>query len=48
MSGFEKLQGDPDCHSLLKKHFSKDILDDLKDKRTSSFNSSLRYVGERV
>ena len=42
VSGFEKLQGDAECHSLLKKHFSKETLDTLKEKRTTSFNSSLR------
>ena len=42
--GFEKLQGDAECHSLLKKHFSKDVLDSLKAEKTSSFNSCLRDV----
>ena len=42
--GFKKLQDDAECHSLLKKHFSKDVLDQLKCKKTESFNSSLRDV----
>jgi len=44
VSGFEKLQADPACHSLLKKHLSKEVLDKLKETKTSSFNSSLRDV----
>ena len=42
--GFEKLQADTDCHSLLKKHFSQEVLDALKTERTKSFNSCLRDV----
>lgn len=42
--GFEKLQGDAECHSLLKKHLSKDVLDSLKAKKTSSFNSCMRDI----
>ena len=42
--GYEKLQGDADGHSLLKKHLSKDVLDSLKTKKTSSFNSCMRDV----
>jgi len=42
--GFEKVQADSDGHSLLKKHLSKDVLDSLKAKKTTSFNSCLRDV----
>jgi len=42
--GFEKLQGDGECHSLLKKHLSRDVLDSLKAEKTSSFNSCLKDV----
>ena len=42
--GLNKLQADPDCHSLLKKHFSKDVLEELKCKRTERFHSNLRSV----
>ena len=42
--GFEKLQRDEDCHSLLRKHLTEDTLDQLKKKKTSSFNSTLRDV----
>jgi len=43
-NGLKKLQGDAECHSLLKKHFNQDVLDQLKHKKTSSFNSNLRDV----
>jgi hypothetical protein len=33
--GYKILQGDPKCKSLLKKHFTKDVLEALKDKKTS-------------
>lgn len=42
--GFKKLQDDSECHSLLKKHFSQDVLTELKCKKTETFNSSLRDV----
>ena len=42
--GLEKLQGDEDCHSLLKKHFTGEVLEALKTKQTSSFSSNLRDV----
>ncbi|PAV78954.1 hypothetical protein WR25_10298 [Diploscapter pachys] len=32
--GYAKLQGANDCHSLLKKHLSKQVVDDLKAKKT--------------
>ncbi|KAE9547804.1 hypothetical protein FO519_008985 [Halicephalobus sp. NKZ332] len=32
--GYAKLQGAADCHSLLKKHLTKDVVDQLKDKKT--------------
>ena len=42
--GYQKLQEDSECHSLLKKHLTKEVLDSLKAEKTSSFNSSLRDV----
>ena len=44
VAGFEKLKGDPECKSLLKKHLTKEVLDDLKGKKTTSFKSSLKDV----
>lgn len=44
MSGFEKLNTDEDCRSLLRKHLTKEVLDQLKNKRTKSFKSGLRDV----
>lgn len=32
--GYAKLQASPDCKSLLKKHLTKEVVDQLKDKRT--------------
>ena len=32
--GYAKLQASPDCHSLLKKYLTKDVMDKLKDKKT--------------
>ena len=43
-NGLKKLQEDNQCHSLLKKHFNEDVLNELKTKKTSSFNSNLRDV----
>ena len=43
-NGFKKLQGDDNCHSLLKKHLTQNVLDDLKNKKTSTFNSTMRDV----
>ena len=43
-NGFKKLQADKECHSLLKKHFKQGVLDELKTKQTSSFNSNLKDV----
>merc|ERR1712212_1032609 len=34
-AGFKKLQGATDCKSLLKKYLTRDVLDQLKDKKTS-------------
>lgn len=42
--GYDKLQADTEGHSLLKKHLTKEILDQLKDKKTDSFGSTLRDV----
>jgi len=33
-AGFKKLQGATDCKSLLKKYLTRDVLDQLKDKKT--------------
>jgi protein-arginine kinase len=33
-AGFEKLQGAKDCHSLLKKHFTKDVMEACKGRKT--------------
>ena len=43
-NGLKKLQGDKNCHSLLKKHLSEDVLNELKTKKTSVFNSNLKDV----
>lgn len=32
--GYQKLQNAPECHSLLKKYLTKEVVDQLKDKRT--------------
>jgi len=32
--GFQKLQGAKDCHSLVKKYLTKEVVDKLKDKKT--------------
>ncbi|VDN30992.1 unnamed protein product [Gongylonema pulchrum] len=32
--GYKKLQEASDCHSLLKKHLSKEVVDELKNKKT--------------
>eukprot|EP00080_Pristionchus_pacificus_P000981 PDM61001.1 hypothetical protein PRIPAC_54807 [Pristionchus pacificus] len=32
--GYAKLQGAKDCHSLLKKYLTKEVVDQLKDKKT--------------
>lgn len=42
--GYDKLQADIEGHSLLKKHLTKEVLDQLKDKKTESFGSTLRDV----
>lgn len=33
-AGFQKLQNAQDCHSLLKKYLTRDVLDQLKTKKT--------------
>lgn len=43
-NGLKKLQEDKKCHSLLKKHLSEDVLNELKTKKTSGFNSNLKDV----
>ena len=43
-TGFKKLQNDSECHSLLRKHFSAEVLAELKSKRTPRFKSTLRDV----
>jgi hypothetical protein len=32
--GYKKLQASSECHSLLKKYLTKEVVDQLKDKRT--------------
>jgi replication fork clamp-binding protein CrfC len=44
VEGYERLQMDTTCHSLLKKHLTREVLDQLKDICTVSFRSSLRDV----
>src|SRR5690606_19011993 len=34
-AGFQKLQASPECHSLLKKYLTREVLDQLKDKKTA-------------
>ncbi|PAA48667.1 hypothetical protein BOX15_Mlig028863g1 [Macrostomum lignano] len=41
--GYKKLQSDPKCKSLLKRHLTKDVLEKLKNKKTS-FGSTLKDV----
>ncbi len=48
VEGYEKLQADPDCHSLLKKHLTQEVVDQLKDLCTSSFRSTLRDVIQAI
>ena len=43
-NGFQKLQDSSDCHSLLKKHLTREVLDQLKDKKTEQFGSTLKDV----
>ncbi|CAJ0583855.1 unnamed protein product, partial [Mesorhabditis spiculigera] len=33
--GYTKLQGAADCHSLLKKHLTRQVVDDLKERKTA-------------
>lgn len=33
-AGFKKLQESNDCHSLLKKYLTKDVFEQLKNKKT--------------
>lgn len=44
VAGYEAMQKARFCNSLLKKHLTKEVLDELKLKRTKQFNSSLRDV----
>ena len=44
VEGYERLQIEPSCHSLLKKHLTREVLNQLKDLATASFRSSLRDV----
>ena len=44
VEGYERLQMEPSCHSLLKKHLTREVLNQLKDLATASFRSSLRDV----
>nr|AEI30101.1 arginine kinase [Phytomonas sp. CAP-2011] len=34
-AAFEKLQGSPECHSLLKKYLSRKVLDEIRSRRTA-------------
>ena len=43
-NGFQKLQDSSDCHSLLKKHLTREVLDQLKGKKTEQFGSTLKDV----
>ena len=43
-SGFKKLQDDDGCHSLLKKYLTRETLDELRDKTTPKFGSTLKDV----
>ena len=42
-AGYQKLQDAPNCHSLLKKYLTRDVLDTLKNK-TSCLGSTLLDV----
>ena len=42
--GMERLREDDSCHSLLKKHLTRDVLDKLIGKKTESHKSTLRDV----
>ncbi|PAA67925.1 hypothetical protein BOX15_Mlig008485g1 [Macrostomum lignano] len=43
-AGYQKLQSDATCHSLLKKHLTKEVVDKLKNMSTPSFGSTLKDV----
>ena len=43
-AGFQKLQDSADCHSLLKKYLSRDVLDALKNKTTNLGSNLLDVV----
>ena len=43
-AGFQKLQDAEECKSLLKKYLTEDVYNELKDKSTPSFNSTLLDV----
>ncbi len=42
--GFAKLQDSDECSSLLKKFLTKEVLDQLKSKKTPTFKSTLKDV----
>ena len=42
--GIAKLRADPACHSLLKEALTEDILEEIKELKTSSFGSTLKDV----
>merc|ERR1711962_1262024 len=42
--GFERIQTDSNCNSLLKQCLTREILDELKTRKTSVFGSNLRDV----
>ncbi len=41
---FPLCQASSECHSLLKKHLSRAVLDELKTRKTSRFGSTLKDV----
>ena len=43
-AGYKKLQDSAECHSLLKKYLTRDVLDKLKDKKTGMGASLLDVV----
>ena len=42
--GIAKLREDPNCHSLLRKALTDEVLEEIKTRKTSSFNSTLKDV----
>ena len=42
--GIAKLREDPNCESLLRKALTDEVLEEIKTRKTSSFNSTLKDV----